>query len=650
MITLENIGFEFGGRWLFRDTTLQIKPGDRIGLVGRNGTGKTTLLKLLNGHMTPVEGKVSMARGLKIGYLEQEMLSTHTGKSVFEVAMQAFGEQMQLRDEIDAILNNPALNHDEALVHQLADKQHALEAMDGYNIDAKIASVLAGLGFDEAAQARNFDTFSGGWRMRVMLAQLLLMEPDLLMLDEPTNHLDLPAIQWLEDYLKDFKGAFVIVSHDREFLDRLITSVVEISQGRFNRYKGNYSFYLKEKVVVAEQHQREYENQQKAIKDTERFIERFRAKATKAKQVQSKVKLLDKVDRIEAPEGEGGPVNFKFKAETTPGRNILDLKVKTKAFGDRVILHDSELHIYRGDKIALIGANGIGKSTILRIIANVEPFDGELTLGHNVKESFFAQHQLEALTPENEILQEMSKFVFQKGEAYVRGILGGFLFTGDDVFKKIKVLSGGEKSRVALAKTLLSEANFLMLDEPTNHLDIQSIQILSGALKQYEGTYIVVSHDRFFLREVANKIWYIEDGLVREFPGTYEEFNYHLALQKEKLKNEKKAQTDAATKQAKVVAAVAAPVVKRDYQQEKERKKRENKVKGDLERIEARIMELEEKKTELLNKMADPTMATKFDQLVTLQKESDAIDKELGPAQVTWEKLIEEMEQLQLEN
>jgi ATP-binding cassette subfamily F protein 3 len=315
-----------------------------------------------------------------------------------------------------------------------------------------------------------------------------------------------------------------------------------------------------------------------------------------------------------------------------------------------VILHDSELHIYRGDKIALIGANGIGKSTILRIIANVEPFDGELTLGHNVKESFFAQHQLEALTPENEILQEMSKFVFQKGEAYVRGILGGFLFTGDDVFKKIKVLSGGEKSRVALAKTLLSEANFLMLDEPTNHLDIQSIQILSGALKQYEGTYIVVSHDRFFLREVANKIWYIEDGLVREFPGTYEEFNYHLALQKEKLKNEKKAQTDAATKQAKVVAAVAAPVVKRDYQQEKERKKRENKVKGDLERIEARIMELEEKKAELLNKMADPTMATKFDQLVTLQKESDAIDKELGPAQVTWEKLIEEMEQLQLEN
>ncbi|MFM2376245.1 MAG: hypothetical protein RLZZ165_1342 [Bacteroidota bacterium] len=409
MITLENIGFEFGGRWLFRDTTLQLKPGDRIGLVGRNGTGKTTLLKLLTGQMTPVEGKLSMAKRMKIGYLEQEMLSVPSKRSVFEVAMQAFGEQLQLRAEIDALLADPALNHDEKLIHQLSDKQHALEAMDGYQIEAKISAVLAGLGFDEAAQMRPFDTFSGGWRMRVMLAQLLLMEPDLLLLDEPTNHLDLPAIQWLEDYLKEFKGAFVIVSHDREFLDRLVNAVVEIAVGRFHRFKGNYSFYLKEKVVLQEQHQREYENQQKAIKDTERFIERFRAKATKARQVQSKVKLLDKVERIEAPESDGPPINFKFKPDTVPGRNILDLKVKRKAYEDRVILHDSELHIYRGEKIALIGANGIGKSTILRIVADVEPFEGEITHGHNVKPGFFAQHQLEALTPENDILQEMSK-------------------------------------------------------------------------------------------------------------------------------------------------------------------------------------------------------------------------------------------------
>lgn len=648
MITLENIGFEFGGRWLFRDTTLQIKPGDRIGLVGRNGTGKTTLLRLLTSQMTPVEGKLSMARGMKIGYLEQEMLSTHTGKSVFDVAMQAFSEQIQLHQEIEALLADPALNHDERLIHQLAEKQHAFEALDGYNIENKIATVLAGLGFDEAAQKRNFDTFSGGWRMRVMLAQLLLMEPDLLLLDEPTNHLDLPSIQWLEDYLRDFKGAFVIVSHDREFLDRLINSVVEISLGRFMRYNGNYSFYLKEKVVLQEQHAREYENQQKSIKDTERFIERFRAKATKAKQVQSKVKLLDKIDRIEAPESEGSTVSFKFKPDTVPGRNILELKVKRKAYDGRVILHDSELHIYRGDKIALIGANGIGKSTILRIVANLEPFDGESNLGHNVKASFFAQHQLEALSPENEILQEMNKFVHQKGEAYVRGILGGFLFTGDDVFKKVKVLSGGEKSRVALAKTLLSEANFLMLDEPTNHLDIQSIQILAGALKQYEGTYVVVSHDRYFLREVANKIWYIEDGLIREFPGNFDEFTYHLAQQKEKAKAEKKAESTTKA-QPKVEVPVAAAPVKRDYQQDRERKKRENKLKSDIEKVEGEIMTLEEKRGSLIDQMADPSMATQFDKLVALQKEVDGMDKQLATANANWEKLLEEMDKLQSE-
>ena len=648
MITLENIGFEYGGRWLFRDTTLQIKPGDRIGLVGRNGTGKTTLLKLLTGQISPVEGKLSMTKGLKIGYLEQEMQSAYHGLSVFNVTKQAFAEQMQLHDEIEVLLADPALNHDERLIHELAEKQHQLEALDGYNIESKISSVLAGLGFDEAAQARDFDKFSGGWRMRVMLAQLLLQEPDLLLLDEPTNHLDLPSIQWLEEYLKDFKGAFVIVSHDREFLDRLITSVVEVSLSRFFIYKGNYSFFLTEKVVLKEQHAREFENQQKSIKDTERFIDRFRAKASKAKQVQSKVKLLDKIDRIEAPENEGGPINFKFKPETTPGKTILDLKVQRKAYDDRVIIRDSALQIMRGDKIALIGANGIGKSTILRVIADIEPFQGEVTLGHNVKPSFFAQHQLEALNPVNDILSEMSKFVYQKGEAYVRGILGGFLFTGDDVFKKIKVLSGGEKSRVALAKTLLSEANFLMLDEPTNHLDIQSIQILSGALQQYEGTYVVVSHDRYFLREIANKIWYIEDGLIREFPGTFDEFTYHQALQKEKAKQERQA---AAAPQVKQQAKVAEPAAaKPDYQAEKERRKRETKVKTEVERIESQIMALEEKREQLVAKMIDPSMAVKFDDLAAIQKEVDQIDRELAPANKNWEKLLEELERIKFEN
>lgn len=646
MITLENIGFEYGGRWLFRDTTLQIKPGDRIGLVGRNGTGKTTLLKLLTGHLTPVEGKLSMAKGLKIGHLEQEMQSVQTGNSVFQVGMQAFEDVVKLKSEIDKILANPALNHDENLIHELADKQVMLEALDGYNAENKVATVLAGLGFDEAAQGRQFDTFSGGWRMRVMLAKLLLTEPDLLLLDEPTNHLDLPSIQWLEDYLRDFKGAFVIVSHDRDFLDRLITSVVEVALSRFNRYKGNYSFYLTEKVVLVEQQQREYENQQKAIKDTERFITRFRAKATKAKQVQSKVKMLDKIDRLEAPESEGGPINFSFKPDTVPGKTILDLKVKRKAYDDRVILRDSDLHIYRGDKIALIGANGIGKSTILRVIADTEPFEGENKMGHNVKPSFFAQHQLEALNPENDILAEMSKFVYEKGESFVRGILGGFLFTGDDVFKKIKVLSGGEKSRVALAKTLLSDANFLLLDEPTNHLDIQSIQILSGALQQYEGTYVVVSHDRFFLREIANKIWYIEDGLVREFPGTYEEFNYHINQQKEQAKAEERAQIASKSNSTNTKEADNKSA-KSDFEKEKERRRQETKLKTAIDKIESEIFALEEQKEKLLNEMAQPEMSTQFDKLVELQRDLDKCESKLGPSHSQWEKLLEELEVVQ---
>lgn len=645
MITLDNIGFEFGGRWLFKDTTLQIKTGDRIGLIGRNGTGKTTLLKILTGKLRVVEGTVSMMRGIKIGSLDQEMQSLNNGETVLQVAMKAFSEQLSLQAEVDALLANPDLGHDHSLVEALTDAQMKLESLDGYNLEAKTAAILAGLGFQDEDLHRPFDEFSGGWRMRVVLAQLLLGEPDLLLLDEPTNHLDLPSIRWLEDYLKGFKGAFIIVSHDRDFLDRLITSTVELAHQQFTRYKGNYSFYLTEREVRREQRQREYDNQQKMIEDTERFINRFRAQATKAKQVQSKIKILDKVEKIEAPESEAATVSFSFKSETQPGKEIAQLVVQDKSYGKRQIVRDSDLTIMRGDKIALIGANGLGKSTVLRMLADVEPFEGQLKPGHNVKTGFFAQHQLDALTADNEIIQEMSKYVYQKGEAFVRGVLGGFLFTGDDVFKKIKVLSGGEKSRVALAKTLLSSSNFLMLDEPTNHLDIQSIQILSQALQQYDGTFVVISHDRFFLRGIANKIWYIEDRYLKAFPGTYAEFEYHMAQRKA-------AETAAKEKpkvEAKQVAKAEEPEVKLDYQQNKEKQKRARKVKGDIERIEQQIMDLESKKAAHIAEMAKPEMAVKFSELERLQREVNAIDKQLGPAQAEWERLLEEAEREGLE-
>ena len=478
--------------------------------------------------------------------------------------------------------------------------------------------------------------------MRVMLAQLLLGEPDLLMLDEPTNHLDLPSIGWLEEYLKTFRGAFVIISHDREFLDRLITTTIELDRERFNRYKGNYSHYLKEKVERAEQHKREYENQQKMISDTERFINRFRAKASKARQVQSKVKLLDKLERIPAPEPESASVNFRFTPSVVPGKNILYLEVEEKKYGEKLIVKDSNLTIMRGDKIALIGANGIGKSTALRMVAQTEPFNGESRLGHNVNPSFFAQHQLDALTPANDILEEVSDFLHQYGEAHVRSILGGFLFTGDDVFKKIQVLSGGEKSRVALAKTLLAASNFLLLDEPTNHLDIQSIEILCEALRKYEGTFIVVSHDRFFLREVANKIWYIEDHLLKEYPGTYQEFDAHMAAKKAQKNGQ------AAPKKKKATAQEEKPK-KSDYHADKERRKKERMLKNAYQRAENAVMEIETKREELLLEMAKPEMAMKYEELESLQKQLDKLDKELGPAQEAWEEKIMELEELGIE-
>lgn len=642
MITLDNIGVEFGGDWLYRNTTLQIKPGDRIGLIGRNGTGKTTLIRLITKELLPSEGKISMAKGLKIGWLNQEMQSLESDRTVLQVALDAFADVIAMRQEIEDLLGNPKINEDEQLIRSLTEKQQYLEAVDGYQIETKAATILAGLGFSEAEQNQPFNTFSGGWRMRVMLAQLLLAEPDLLLLDEPTNHLDLPSILWMEEYLRNFRGAFIIVSHDRYFLDRLVTTIVELDRFRFNRYKGNYSFFLKEKAERAAQHQREYENQQKFISDTERFINRFRAKASKAKQVQSKVKMLERLERIDAPAGEAATVNFSFTPSTLPGKNILHLDVEDKSYGPKKILGVSRGTIMRGDKIALVGANGIGKSTVLRLVAGTEPFNGDRRLGTNVEPSFYAQHQLDALGPENDLMEEMSDYVHQKGESFVRGILGGFLFSGDEVFKKIKVLSGGEKSRVALAKTLLAASNFLLLDEPTNHLDIQSIQILCEALNKYSGTYIVVSHDRYFLKAIANKIWYIENQELKEYPGTYDEYELWQAQRNGK-----------AAPKAKPVKQVEEKPQKgggkSDYHQEKERRKKERKLKGEYERVETRINELEELKKEKVAEMSKPEMSVRFDELERLQGEVDAIDKELGPAQEKWEELWMKLEEMGIE-
>ncbi|MEQ9467209.1 MAG: ABC-F family ATP-binding cassette domain-containing protein [Ekhidna sp.] len=526
MIDITNLSYYLGDRALYDEASLFIGPKDKIGLIGLNGTGKSTLLKMMVGDVQPSGGKISMSKETTIGFLNQDLLSFQTQDSILSVAMQAFASTLAIQREIDKVIKEMEENYRDELVDKLAKLQERFEAAEGYTLQSRAEEILEGIGFKTADLSRPLSEFSGGWRMRVMLAKLLLEKPSLLMLDEPTNHLDLPSIQWIENYLQSYEGAYIIVSHDREFLNRTVNKIVEVTQANLNVYSGNYDFYEEEKALRNELQQNAFENQQKKIKEAERFIERFKAKATKASQAQSKMKMLEKMDRVEEVIDENMKVNFRFNFKTKSGRHVKRLEHISKAYGDLRILNNATIGIERGDKIALIGANGKGKSTLLRIVAGTEPHEGKMQTGHNVINSFYAQHQLESLDVQNDLLEELKQAGTGKTEQELRGVLGCFLFSDDEVFKKIKVLSGGEKSRVALAKTLISEANFLLLDEPTNHLDMMSVSILVQALQQYEGTLLLVSHDRHFITQVANKIWWIEDQEIKEYPGTYKEFEW----------------------------------------------------------------------------------------------------------------------------
>lgn len=525
LIGLQNVTFEFGARVIVEDATWHIQPGDRIGLIGYNGTGKSTLLKVLVGEYTPSKGTVEKSKDTTIGYLHQDLLSFDTNENITEVALSAFERVRALEKEIEEL--GHALEQDsenESLLIKYTDSLHELDVLDGYNIHHKAEEVLHGLGFSNEDLVRPYKEFSGGWRMRVLLAKMILQQPDVLLMDEPTNHLDLPSIEWLEKYLLHYKGSVVIVSHDKFFLNRMVNKIVELYQQQLHIYTGDYEYYEQEKMIRIDMQQKAYENQQDFIRQQERFIERFKAKASKAAQAQSVQKRLDKIEKIEDVKLERPDLRINFQLEKVPGKVLVDLKKVSKQFGKIKILEEAVAEIERGDKIALIGANGKGKSTVLRMIAGTETFTGERIWGHNVEESFYAQHQLEALTLSNNLIEELQQCGSKKTDVELRSLLGAFLFSGDDVDKKIKVLSGGEKARVALAKTIVSKANFLILDEPTNHLDMHSVELLAGALNKYEGSIILVSHDRYFISQTANKIWEIVDYKIKEFKGTYQEW------------------------------------------------------------------------------------------------------------------------------
>ena len=641
MIAINNLTFEIGARALYDEANWHIKPGEKIGLIGANGTGKTTLLKIIVGEYKPTSGTISMAKDLTMGYLNQDLLSYSSDKNILHVAMEAFERQNQLHDEIEILLKKLETDYSDDLLNKLSDKQHEFELLDGYNIEYKAHEILAGLGFNEADTHRKLSTFSGGWRMRVMLAKILLQAPDILLLDEPTNHLDLPSIQWLEDYLKAFEGAVIIVSHDRWFLDKVINRTVESRKGKLTVYAGNYSFYIEEKAQREEIQRGEFKNQQSKIKQEERLIERFRAKASKAKMAQSRIKALDKLERVDDVDDDNPSVNFSFRFSKQSGRNLITLENITKKYPAIDILDDAEAIIEKGDKIALIGANGKGKSTLLRIVAGADnEFEGKKETGHNVTQTFFAQHQLESLHLESQILQELQAFAPKHNETELRSILGSFLFTGDDVFKKIKVLSGGEKSRVALAKALTADANFLVLDEPTNHLDIASVNILIQALQQFEGTFIVVSHDRYFLDNVANKIWYIENQKVKVYPGTYAEYEEWNAKRKLEQKGLPPAPKVEKKEEKKPEPVKQQPQSDNKFQQLK-------KLNQDLAKMEEQMTELEKQVKQFEAQLADEKLYSDANKSKEVTRNYDIKKLELGAVQQRWEALAEQIMELE---
>ncbi|MCA8831062.1 ribosomal protection-like ABC-F family protein [Hymenobacter pini] len=635
MISITDLDFHFGSRTLYDKANLHIKPKDKIGLIGLNGRGKSTLLRILVGEYKPDGGSISMSKDVSLGFLNQDLLSYDSHESILVVAMQAFAEALDIQKKIDEVLLEFETNYTDDLVEKLATLQERFEALGGYTMQARAEEILEGLGFTTEELQRPLKLFSGGWRMRVMLAKILLQQPSLLLLDEPTNHLDLPSIKWIENYLAGYEGAVIIVSHDREFLDRTTNTTVEVTGGKLVPYAGNYSFYLEEKEERNAIQKGAFENQQAQIRQAERFIERFKAKASKAKQAQSRVKMLDKLERIDDVAQDDARVNIKFNFTVTPGRHILRMEHVGKKYGEKLIFRDTHVHIERGDKIALIGANGKGKSTLMRLVAGSEaPTTGNHQLGHNVIMSFYAQHQLESLRIENEILQEMVEAGSKRTEMELRTVLGSFLFTGDDVYKKIKVLSGGEKSRVALAKTLISEANFLLLDEPTNHLDMQSVNILIQALDQYQGTYIVISHDRFFVENVANKIWYIEDYQLKEYPGTYNEYEQ---WQEDREKAAKKAGLPSPSapkplpKEEKKIDASPAKTPSPD----------QKKALKELAEVEKKIDEREKELAQYEAQLADPQIYQNAAQLKDATLKFEQVKKELAQLNDRWEMLAE---------
>src|SRR6266542_1050716 len=643
MLTISGISKAYGGRALFADVTLQVNRQDRIGLVGPNGAGKSTLFSLILGAESADAGEIAKERNVTFGYLPQE--SAPVGdETVVELATAMTPEYTRLR----RVLKAWEADHPEAMLpaEEIHDDAHdRFNELGGYRLEAKAKQILAGLSFRESDFERPAREMSGGWVMRAHLARLLTQGPDLLLLDEPTNHLDLEALLWFQDYLKNYPGAILVISHDREFLNNLVGSIVEIRQSKLLRYRGNYEDYLEQREASEQQLLAAYKNQQREIAHLMEFVNRFRAKNTKATQAQSKLKQIERMDKIEAPTGDDRQVSFTFPQPRRSGLKVVKLENIHQAYGANVVYRGMNFEAERGQRIVLVGPNGAGKSTLLKLLAGVlEPQRGTRTLGHNVKAGYYSQYRLEMLTPERTVLDEALDTPQRVTEQFVRTLLGCFLFRGDDVFKKVNVLSGGEKSRLALVKLLLDPPNLLLMDEPTTHLDMSSIDALAYALDQFQGTLIFISHDVYFIRALANQVVHVDAGRLTHYPGPYQYY-----LDKSQAQSERAALTAGSGGSTSRRAPGPAGDRARPSQDRKEQKRldaeqrqarsRECKAQQQIvHRLEKQIQELEQRQTELTAELEKPETYAIPRRAMELNRTLISLQEDLASLTSEWER------------
>lgn len=652
MLSINNLNIQYGKKHLFKNVSARINHQDRIGLVGVNGAGKSTLLQIIAGITETDHGVVTRTKSTTVGYLPQETTAFPPGRTLYKEAEASFGDILSMQRKLDGInreltITDPASPDFTDLLRQQGEIQFRLDQADIFRMKSKIEKVLVGLGFSESDFKRDCRTFSGGWLMRLHLSKLLLAQPSILLLDEPTNHLDIESLTWLEEFLKTYHGALVIISHDRAFLDNITAVTWELSLGKLTSYKGNYSKYVAEKELRMEVQTAAHENQQAKIRQTLRFVERFRAKSTKAKQVQSRVKQLAKMDKIEL-EGTEQRISFRFPPASPSGRLTVAVNGLSKSFDDNPVFKDLSFEMQRGDKMAVVGVNGAGKSTLVRLLAGLnKPDIGAINYGHNVLASYFGQHQAQELPTGHTVLETMSFVTGEKTITWVRSLLGAFLFRGDDVDKKVQVLSGGEKSRLALAKMIAVPANLLIMDEPTNHLDMMSQDILQEALLQYDGSIIIVSHNRYFLDRFVNKVLEIKNGRAVLYQGNITDYldRVKQARQSGAPKKAENSNSSSSASNKEKQKGKKARQIQAELRREKNQKLAP--FRKTVEKTEREIETLETRKKELEHEMADPNLYKDEQAFSERSKEYKGLERRLERYYKGWEEAQEKIEKIE---